>query len=71
MEPIHVYALLHSKATGEERRAQLEQYFVARDHARSIRRERIRRLRSRFAGQSTPAPTIELAVEGPTLCESS
>ena len=63
MEPMHVYALMHSKNAEEDRRTRLEQYFVTRNEVRTARRERIGRLRRRFIGRGASRPkTVELAV---------
>ena len=62
MEPIHIYALLQLKNAEEARRHRFEHDVVAREHARTARRQRIRRLRPRFIGRSTRPATIELAV---------
>jgi hypothetical protein len=63
MEPMHIYALLQLKNAEEDRRNRLEQYFVAKAHVRTVRRERVRRLRRRFIGRGAPRPnTVELAV---------
>jgi hypothetical protein len=64
MEPMHIYALLHLKNAEEDRRNRLEQYFVVKAHVRTVRRERVRRLRRRLTGRNTPQPnTVELAVQ--------
>lgn len=63
MEPMHIYALLHLRNADEDRRNRLKQYFVAMDHARAVRRERVRRLRRRFIGRNAQQPkTVELAI---------
>jgi hypothetical protein len=63
MELMHIYALLYLKNAEAVHRNSLEQYFVARDHARATRRERIGRLRRRLIGGRGPGPnTVELAV---------
>lgn len=61
MEPLHIYALLQLENTEEARREWLEQYFVARHHARRVRGQRIRRLRRRLSEAQRPK-TVELAV---------
>ena len=62
MEPMQICALLYPKQTEEAHRAQLEQYFVARDRTRAMWRERVRRLRRRLFGRGWPRPkALELA----------
>lgn len=61
MEPMHIYALLQLENPEEARREWIEQYFVARHHARRARRQRIRRLRRRFSEAQRPT-TVEVAI---------